>query len=135
MLKFYDYLLSFLKPLIVILGKIGLPKRKITGKDYFEIRDSIEIGTVFLTKTNYEFTNLINPTGLKHGAIYIGSINNSKIKYVAEAVGKGVVFTDLVSFLTTFGVENSGYASISGIKFWVYLATPLVILNSSIYPV
>lgn len=101
MIKFYDFLLLLLKPLVVLLGKIGLPKRKVTGKDYYRWRDDIEIGTVILTKTNYELSNLINPTEIKHAGIYVGNLGLGKVCYVMEAVGAGVVFTDLVTFLTT----------------------------------
>lgn len=100
-IKFYDYILTLLKPVIIILGKIGLPKRKFTGAEYFKYRDKINVGGIFLTKTNYEFSNLLNPCDIKHGAIYVGNIKGDEIKYVLEAVGKGVVLTDLVTFLTT----------------------------------
>ena len=100
-IKFYDYLLTLLKPLIIFFGKIGLPKRKFTGEHYFKYRDKINVGNIFLTKTDYEFSNLLNPCSIKHGAVYVGSIKNDEVKYVLEAVGKGVVLTDLVTFLTT----------------------------------
>jgi hypothetical protein len=100
-IKYYDYLLTILKPLIKFLGHIGLPKNKITGKEYFKYRDKINIGGIFLTKTNYEFSNLMNPCKLKHGAIYVGNIKDDEIKYVLESTGKGVILTDLVTFLTT----------------------------------
>lgn len=100
-IKFYDYLLTILKPVIICLGKIGLPKRKFTGEHYFKYRDSINIGDFFLTKTNYEFSNLLNPCKIKHGAIYVGNAKGNEVKYVLEATGHGVVLTDLVTFLTT----------------------------------
>lgn len=100
MKKFYDYLLTFLTPFIKLVGKIGLPKRKITGKHYYRLRDEIDIGTVLLTKTDYELSNLINPTSIKHAAIYVGRIKDDKVCYVLEALGKGVVLTDLVTFMT-----------------------------------
>lgn len=100
-IKFYDYLLTILKPLIIILGHIGLPKRKFTGEHYFQYRDKINIGCILLTKTNYEFSNLMNPCDIKHGAIYVGNILDTDIKYVLESTGKGVVLTDLVTFLTS----------------------------------
>lgn len=100
MIKFWDWLLTLLKPLIVFIGKIGLPKRKITGEHYYRWRDDIEVGTVLLTKTNYELSNIINPTEIKHGGLYVGDINNNGICYVLEALGQGVVLTDLVTFMT-----------------------------------
>ncbi len=99
MIKFYDILLTLLRPLIIILGKIGLPKRKFTGEDYYKLRDLIQVGDCFLTKTNYELSNLINPTEIKHAAIFVGDIYGDGVRYVFESTGKGAVLTDLVTFL------------------------------------
>lgn len=101
MIKFYDYLLIILRPLIIFFGKSHLPftRKKINGLHYYIYREKIKIGTVFLTKTRGEFSNLINPNQLKHGAIYVGEMYDDGIKYVLEATGYGVVLTDLVSFL------------------------------------
>lgn len=103
MIKFYDILLSILTPFIMWWGKLHWPftHKKITGKFYYQWRDSIEVGTVFLTKTNGELSNLINPTEIKHAGIYVGNLGHGNIYYVLEAVGRGVVLTDLVTFLTT----------------------------------
>lgn len=99
----YDKLLKFLKPFVIAWGKIHWPftHKKITGAHYFSWRGSIEIGTVLLTKTNGEFSNIINPVKIKHAGIYVGDIHNTGIRYVFEATGKGAVLTDLVTFLTT----------------------------------
>lgn len=99
----YNLLLKILKPFIKIIGKIHSPfsHKKITGEHYYKIRDSISIGDVFLTKTRGELSNLINPTAIKHGGVYVGKILDDKVCYVLEAVGKGVVLTDLVSFMTS----------------------------------
>lgn len=99
MITYYDILLTLLKPLIFIMGKIGLPHRKITGKHYFKYRDSIEIGTVLLTRTDWELSNLTNPCELKHAAIYVGNIFGDEIKYVFEETGEGAILTDLVTFM------------------------------------
>lgn len=100
---FYNKLLKFLRPFVKWVGNLYWPftRKKVTGWHYFKYRDLIEIGTVFLTKTNGEFTNYINPASkdIKHSGIYIGKIEG--IPTVIEAVGKGVVLTDLVSFLTS----------------------------------
>jgi len=96
-----EYLLAKLKPFIIFIGAIHAPysHKKISGKHYYEWRGFIEVGTVLLTKTEGELSNIINPSRLKHAGIYIGNI--SGIRYVAEAKGEGVVFTDLVTFLTS----------------------------------
>jgi len=103
MIKFYDFLLTVLGPFIRFIGKIHMPfsRKKITGKDYYKWRDHIETGMVFLTKTEGEFSNLINPTKIKHAGIYVGELNDDGIYYVLESVGKGSILTDLVTFLTT----------------------------------
>ena len=41
------------------------------------------------------------PAKIKHAAIYVGNMGSGDICYVAEAVGRGVVLTDLVTFMTT----------------------------------
>lgn len=92
--------LRFIQPLVKLISKLHWPftHKKITGKEYYELRDNILPGTVFLTKTLGEFSNIINPSKIPHGAIYLGG---DKIKYVVEAVGDGVRMIDLVSFLTS----------------------------------
>lgn len=99
----YNFILNLVTPFIKLVGKLYAPfsRKKISGKHYYEWRDNITIGTVLLTKTRGELSNLINPTKLKHAGIYVGEINYDGICYVAEATGKGVVLTDLVTFLTT----------------------------------
>lgn len=99
MIKFYDILLTLLSPIIFLLGKIGLPHRNFTGIDYYKFRDEIIIGDIFLTKTDWEFSNIINPSEIKHGAIYVGRIFGDDICYVFESTGEGAILTDLVTFL------------------------------------
>ena len=104
MIKFYDFLLTIVMPFVKWWGKLHLPftHKKVTGEHYYSWRDSIEIGTVLLTKTNGELSNLINPTNLKHAGLYVGKVfPNSDVRYVIEANKYGVVYTDLVTFLTT----------------------------------
>lgn len=96
-------ILTKVSPFVKWFGSLHLPftRKKITGKDYYKWRDNITIGDVFLTTTNGELSNLINPSKIKHSGLYVGDILGNEIKYVAEATGKGVVLTDLVTFLTT----------------------------------
>lgn len=130
-IKFYDYLLSFLKPFIIFWGKLHFPftHKKITGKHYYQWRDKIEIGTVFLTKTRGELSNLINPTELKHAAIYVGKIKSDEICYVQEALGSGVVYTDLVSFLTSkdlvVGLKPKFIREVNGFDYMIHEAARL----------
>jgi len=103
MIKFYDFILTAITPFVIVWGKIHWPftHKKISGADYYKWRDSIEVGTVLLSKVNGEFSNIINPTELKHAGIYVGNMGSGEIYYVLEAVGRGVVLTDLVTFITT----------------------------------
>lgn len=75
--------------------------KQITGDHYHMLKEKIRTGDVILTKTNGELSNIINPNKIKHGAIFVGDIYSNGILYVLEAVGRGVVLTDLVTFLTT----------------------------------
>lgn len=101
MVKFYDVLLTLLRPFIMIIGKVGLPKRKFTGEDYYKLRDLINPGDILLTKTNFELSNLVNPCPIKHGAFYVGKILQDEVCYVFESTAEGAVLTDLVTFLTS----------------------------------
>jgi len=99
MTQFYDILLTLLTPIVFLMGKIGLPHRKITGDHYFKYRDSINVGDVFLTSTDWELSNIINRGEFKHGAVYVGNVFGDEIRYVLESTFKGVVLTNLVDFL------------------------------------
>lgn len=129
MIKFYDWLLTMVKPIVVLFSKIGLPKRKITGEFYYKHRDQIDVGTVLLTKTNYELSNLINPTDIKHAGIYVGDIKGDGVRYVFEATGKGAVFTDLVSFLTSkdivVGCKPKFIREVNGFNYMIHEAARL----------
>jgi hypothetical protein len=81
------------------IGKAHYPyaHKKVTGEDYFLNRHKIKIGDILLTVTEGELSNLINGGEYKHSAIYVGGAD---VKYVIESVGRGVVKTDLVTFMT-----------------------------------
>lgn len=102
-MKIYDAILKFFTPFIKWFGGLHFPftHKKVTGRHYYLLRDKINIGTVLLTKTYGELSNLINPEKMKHAAIYVGDVDGTGVRYVVEAVGRGVVKTDLVTFLTT----------------------------------
>ncbi len=97
-IKLYDILLTLIKPILLVLGHIGLPQRKITGKHFYKISKSLEKGDILLVKTDYEFSNLFNPTKIKHGAIFVGNIFDDDIYYVFESTGSGAILTDLYTF-------------------------------------
>ena len=103
MQSFYKLIFKAATPFVKWWGKLHIPftHKRVTGRHYYLLRDKITVGTVLLTTTNGEFSNLINPEKIKHAGIYAGDIYGNGIRYVVEALGKGVVTTDLVTFLTT----------------------------------
>ena len=94
------WLLKKLVPVVKFFGRLHLPytHKQIGGEEYYMIREHIHPGDIILSQTFGEFSNLINPSQWKHAAVYVGG---HKIKYVVEAIGEGVVHTDLVTHLTT----------------------------------
>lgn len=92
--------LKIARPIIKIIGKLHMPytHKKFRGTDYYEIRDKITPGDIILTTTRGEASNILNNSNPRHSAIYVGG---NTVKYVVESLGKGVIKTDLVSFLLT----------------------------------
>jgi len=105
MIFIYDILLTIFTPLIKLMSgmKIKFLQRNkdVTDSVYYQVRDKIEIGTVFLTTTHWEITNIFNPCEYKHGALYVGRIFGDEVCYVIEATRLGVVFTPLSEFMTS----------------------------------
>lgn len=98
--KFRIFLLKVLKPILRQVAKLYMPysRKRFNGEDYYKVRDYITPGCAILTTTRGEATNLFNSSDPKHGGLYVGG---ETVKYVVEALGRGVVKTDLVSFLTS----------------------------------
>lgn len=101
--RLYGFLLKVTNPLVKLSGKIHVPfsRKRVTGVEYYKIRNMIRPGTVLLTKTDGELSNIINPEKIKHGMMYCGDVFGTGILYVVEATSKGVHFTDLITALTT----------------------------------
>jgi len=101
--KIYNFILKAFKPVLEFISGKHAPytHKKITGKQYYQWRDKISVGTVILTTTRGELTNIFNPVKIKHSGIYVGKILNDDICYIAESTRNGVILTDLVTFLTT----------------------------------
>jgi hypothetical protein len=97
---FYKWFLKLMKPVVIWIGSKHLPftRKQITGDHYYLWRDEIFSSYVLLTMTHGEFSNVINPSEIEHGGMYVGG---DKIKYVVEALGKGVTRNNLVKFMTT----------------------------------
>lgn len=98
----WNYLLKLVRPFVKWWGKFRLPftQHKMTGVHYFQIRKRIKVGDVLLSTRYGEFSNIINPEAIKHGALYVGDLYGDGIDYVIEAITGGVHATDLISFIT-----------------------------------
>lgn len=88
------FLLKTVKPFLEWCGKIHAPfaHKKIKSKEFFELSKKLEPGFTFITHIDGELTNVLIPGFWTHAAIYIGD------NKVVEAIGKGVVVTDLLDF-------------------------------------
>lgn len=73
----------------------------VTGVDYYELKDLLKPGHIFLTRIRGELTTLIIPGHFSHAAIYTPNNTHKIPESVTEAEGVGVINTDLVTFLTS----------------------------------
>lgn len=94
----YKFILDIVEPFIKWWGKLyfSFKKPQLTSFDYEIIRRTSQSCDIMLTISNGEFSNIFNPRGkdkFSHGAIYAGK------EKVIEAVGKGVIETELVDFV------------------------------------
>jgi uncharacterized protein YycO len=95
-------LLTWAMPVTKDLGKVHAPfsHKGISGMHYMDLKTKLVPGQVLLTRTEGEMTTMLIPGFWSHGAIYVGD------GWVIEAVGAGVVKTDLVSFMMTKDVMS-----------------------------
>jgi len=94
-IKLRRFLLKLLYPITQRLGKVHAPwsHRAIKSYHYREIRKLIRPGDVFLLQKSGELSNLFIPGFWGHASIYCDKDR------VVEAVGIGVVNTDLIDAL------------------------------------
>lgn len=87
-------ILNFMRPIMVYIGRMALPfsRPRLTSKAYREALAKMKVGDIILTTSSGEISNLLIPGRYKHAAIVVD--DNS----VVEAVGYGVLRTDLLSF-------------------------------------
>lgn len=83
---------------IIWIGKIELPKRKITSYDLYKLKDLLP-GDVLLSRQEWSLSNLLIPGFWKHGAMYIGE--KGGVHYVIEATANGVMLNPLIDFCLT----------------------------------
>lgn len=96
-------------PIVKVMGSISAPfsHKKVSGRHYYHLISKIDPGTVLITRTSGEFSNLMIPGHFSHAAMYVGEqwVGKDDDKYfsasVTEAVGSGTRMVDLVSFLTS----------------------------------
>jgi len=88
-------ILTAAEPVTKTIGKIHSPfsHKEVRAIHYRAAHQVLIPGTVLTTRTNGEFSNLVIPGYWSHAAIYAGGDS------VVEAVGKGVVETDLIDFM------------------------------------
>lgn len=89
------FLLLRLVPITKWIGKTHLPytKKLLHAAQYHYINEILKPGMILLTRTDGEASNLLIPGKYKHCAI---SINP---RFIVEAVGRGVIMTDLIDFI------------------------------------
>ena len=84
-----SWFLKLVSPFVKWIGKLHWPftDRKLTGRDYYLVRDDVYPGATLLLSKKWEPSNLINRAKYKHASLYLGG---DKVKYCYEAVGSGV---------------------------------------------
>lgn len=92
------FVLRIIRPIVVVLGRVHLPRKKINSKDYYNIANNIQEGDILLVRQNWNLTNIVIPGYLKHGAIFCANESDA-YPFVVEATEHGVVHTNLLDFL------------------------------------
>jgi uncharacterized protein YycO len=90
-------LIRLLLPITRLLGHVRIaPKnRDVKRRDVERLIAELRLGDIILTYSEGELTNLLIEGEYKHCAIYAGS------ERVIEAIGQGVVVTDIDDFCAT----------------------------------
>lgn len=90
-------LLAASVPITKAIGRLHAPytHKRVSGVHVLASQRLLRPGHVLMSRTRGELTNLFIPGFWSHGAIYVGD------GFVAEAIGEGVVLTDIVTFMTT----------------------------------
>lgn len=96
-ISFRNWLLKAVYPLSSKVGTVHMPysRKKIQSEHYRQITKVLRPGVGLLTLTYGELSNVLIPGYWSHVGAYCGH------RCVVEAVGKGVVETDLIDFALT----------------------------------
>lgn len=132
MRKLIEKIITMASPVVTWWGHLHIPftHKKINGRHVYKFSPGFQKGDVLCSETKGEFSNIINPSKIKHAAIFYGTglksavlkeiealeygdldrVNLQKmitdyeiddhIPYVIEAIGRGVVPTDIITFMT-----------------------------------
>lgn len=101
--KIRRWILRAVYPISSRIGKVHMPfsRKKIRSKHYRQMTQLLEPGMGILTTTNGEFANAFIPGDWSHIGGYCGCIDEPGLRWMVEAIGKGVVETDLIDFSLT----------------------------------
>lgn len=103
--------LNAVVPVTKKLGSLHMPftHKKVTGRHVFSVIPHLKPGAVFVTRVDGELSNLLIPGEFTHAGMCAAtgvseeacSLFPRSLVPVVEAVGRGVVETDLISFMTS----------------------------------
>ena len=93
--EFRRVALDIVRPVSQCIGQIYAPfsHKLITGKDFRHVMKVLKPGDAIVTRTRGEMANLFIPGFYSHLGMYVGK------DVIIEAVGRGVVETDIVEFI------------------------------------
>jgi uncharacterized protein YycO len=111
MIKLPKAIINLLSPITTFvaknIGPLHLPftHKEIKDENYYNILKLIEPGSILLSYTHGEMTNLLIPSGpykFTHAAIYLPGLEHPYThETIVESTGKGVSISSLVQFLMT----------------------------------
>ena len=109
-MEFISRILWSFRPVVLWVSEhltIPASVKKVTGDHYYRWRNKIFKGYVLLSNTRGSGTNLLNPSGIKHGAIYFGSgLKTALNKRVEELTQKGEGDSELAQRLKVFAARE-----------------------------
>jgi uncharacterized protein YycO len=100
-MKLRKTMLNALTPVIKWIGSKHMPftHKLIQGPQYYQAFPKLRPGTILLTRIRGEASNLLIPGFWTHAGVYAPKSESLVDEVVVEAVGKGIVERDLISFM------------------------------------